>query len=249
MAFFVVVPTVVAVGTAVTAGIAALGTAVAGVVGITATGALATAIGAGTISATMTAIQGGSVEDILKSAVVGGVTSYFGGTVASEIAGSVAMSGATIAADLGFADLASSLFSSTETIVKSQIIPAGILQTNSIIDVEILYQISYSSGTIILRGFFDTTSSGTGNIFSTTSINTNQLQASTSKQIVNRNSLTNQLVRFTTTGTFGQQGTTTGGLPTFSVNTANNSFINIAINRANTGNTINLVMTKILIYQ
>ena len=123
MAFFVVVPAVgagiAAVGSAITAGLATIGTAVAGAVGITATGTLATAIGAGTISGAITAVQGGDLGDVFKSAVIGGATSYFGSTIASEIAGSVTASAATTAADLGYGSLASSLYSTSEAVIKS----------------------------------------------------------------------------------------------------------------------------------
>jgi hypothetical protein len=59
------------------------------------------AIGAGTISATATAIQGGSVEDIFKSAVLGGVTSYVGGSIGKEIS-SVVRADAIMNGNLSF---------------------------------------------------------------------------------------------------------------------------------------------------
>ena len=82
----VVVPAITAVGAAV----AAVGTAVAGAVGITGLSSLAvTAIGSGVISGAVTAIQGGSLTDVLKSAVVGGVASYAGGYVSQAVSSSV----------------------------------------------------------------------------------------------------------------------------------------------------------------
>ena len=81
-----VVATVAAVGAAV----AAIGTAVAGALSLGTISTLAaTAIGSGVISGTITAIQGGSLEDVLKSAVVGGATAYVGGAVGNAVAGSV----------------------------------------------------------------------------------------------------------------------------------------------------------------
>jgi hypothetical protein len=74
--------------------------AVAGATGFTALagGAIATAIGLGTVSAVtataigsaalaggLTALQGGSVSNVLKSAVIGGVTSFVGAQVASTV--------------------------------------------------------------------------------------------------------------------------------------------------------------------
>ena len=88
---------VAAVGSALAAGAAALGaavatvgTAVAGAVGLTGLSTLAvTAIGSGVISGTITAIQGGSLSDVLKSAVVGGATAYVGGSVGNYVSKSV----------------------------------------------------------------------------------------------------------------------------------------------------------------
>lgn len=72
------------------AAVASIGTAVAGAVGITGLSTLAvTAIGSGVISGTITAIQGGSLSDVLKSAVIGGVTSYAGGYVSQAVSSSV----------------------------------------------------------------------------------------------------------------------------------------------------------------
>ena len=65
------------------------------------------AIGAGTISATATAIQGGSVGDIFKSAVLGGVTSYVGGSIGKEIS-SVVRADAIMNGNLSF-DAANSI--------------------------------------------------------------------------------------------------------------------------------------------
>ena len=79
-----------AVVTALGAGIAAVGTAVAGAVGLTGLSSLAvTAIGSGVISGGITAIQGGSLEDVLKSAVIGGATAYVGGSVGNYVSKSV----------------------------------------------------------------------------------------------------------------------------------------------------------------
>lgn len=73
---------------------AALGTAAAGLIGATVTGAAAAAIGSGIIAAGATAIQGGKASDVLKSAVVGGVASFVGGSLASSVSSSVASAAA-----------------------------------------------------------------------------------------------------------------------------------------------------------
>jgi peptidoglycan hydrolase CwlO-like protein len=72
------------------AGVAALGTMAAGAIGLTGLSSLAvTAIGSGIISGTITAIKGGSLEDVLKSAVITGATSYVGGSVGNYVSKSV----------------------------------------------------------------------------------------------------------------------------------------------------------------
>ncbi len=54
--------------------------------------AAATAIGAGVVSGGITAIQGGDASDVLKSAVLGGVSSYAGASIGSSVASSVSES-------------------------------------------------------------------------------------------------------------------------------------------------------------
>ena len=66
---------------------AAIGTAI---LGATISTAVATAVGVGVISGVSTAVQGGSSSDIFKSAVLGGISSYVGGQVASKVTSSVA---------------------------------------------------------------------------------------------------------------------------------------------------------------
>ena len=62
------------------------GTAIAGAIGLgTVSAVTATAIGSAALAAGVTAIQGGRVSDVLKSAVVGGVTSYVGAQVAASV--------------------------------------------------------------------------------------------------------------------------------------------------------------------
>ena len=108
------VAAVVTVGGAIATGIAAIGAAVAsvgtfvaGAVGLTGLSTVAvTAIGSGVISGTITAVQGGSLEDVLKSAVIGGTTAYVGGSVGNYVSKSVTagLSGSvssTTAAGLG----------------------------------------------------------------------------------------------------------------------------------------------------
>lgn len=109
----------IAVALGASGALTAIGTAIAGMAGLSvATGtvaaslaagtistAAATAIGAGTFAGLSTAIQGGKPSQILKSAVLGGVTSYAGSAIAGSIANSVASSATgvspTIAAAMG----------------------------------------------------------------------------------------------------------------------------------------------------
>lgn len=98
-------PIIVAV--AVSSGVAAtIGTAVVGaVVAGTVSTAVATAVGAGIISGGVAALSGGSVSDVLKSAVVGGVTAGIG----ASIGGSVAASISEAASTAGYSSIASTL--------------------------------------------------------------------------------------------------------------------------------------------
>jgi len=69
---------------------AAIGTSLAAAIGVSSIGTIAaTAIGTAALSGGLTAIQGGSVSNILKSAVIGGVTSYAGGAIAAEVSQSI----------------------------------------------------------------------------------------------------------------------------------------------------------------
>ena len=134
------------------------------------------------------------------------------------------------------------------TIVRSIFIPAGLLAANSQIDVTAQFQLS-STVAPTLRAYFDTTASGTANNFALFSaVATNQQQASMFKTIVNRNSLSSQLIRMTTTGAFSNEATTSASLVTSAVNTANDSYINFAIQKGAAADVANLVMTKIIIY-
>ena len=70
----------------VTGASAAIGATVATAIGIgTVSAVAATAIGSGIVAGVMTAAQGGDAGDVLKSAVLGGVTSYVGGTIAGSL--------------------------------------------------------------------------------------------------------------------------------------------------------------------
>jgi hypothetical protein len=82
----------VALGTS--GALAAIGGGIATAIGATSLvgTAAATAIGAGAISGGLTAIQGGSASDVLKSAIMGGVTSYAGASIAGSVASSVSES-------------------------------------------------------------------------------------------------------------------------------------------------------------
>lgn len=77
----------------------------AALVGGTVTVATATAVGAGVITGGITAIQGGSPSDVLKSAVIGGVAAGLGAGAAGEVSKSVA----TAAAEAGYTDIAASM--------------------------------------------------------------------------------------------------------------------------------------------
>lgn len=93
------VAAVVLVAAAATGVAATIGTAVAAtLIGATVSTAAATAIGTGIIAGGLTAAQGGSVSDVLKSAVVGGVATYVGGYVGDVVGTSVASAtGSTLA--------------------------------------------------------------------------------------------------------------------------------------------------------
>jgi hypothetical protein len=96
------VAAVVLVAAAATGVAATIGTAVAAtLIGATVSTAAATAIGTGIIAGTITAAQGGSVSDVLKSAVVGGVATYVGGYVGDVVGTSVASAtGSTLAGSI-----------------------------------------------------------------------------------------------------------------------------------------------------
>jgi hypothetical protein len=82
------VPFIMAAATA--SGVAAsIGAATAALVGATVTGAAAAAIGAGVLSAGVGLAQGKSISDSLKGAVIGGVASFIGAGIASDITGSI----------------------------------------------------------------------------------------------------------------------------------------------------------------
>ena len=70
---------------------AAIGAAAATAVGLgTVSAVAATAIGSGIIAGGITAVQGGDISDVLESAVIGGATSFVGGTVANAVGNTVA---------------------------------------------------------------------------------------------------------------------------------------------------------------
>lgn len=84
---------------AVTGASAAIGTAAAAAIGLgTVSAVAATAIGTGIVAGAVTAAQGGDISDVLESAVVGGATSFVGGTVANAVGSTVAeVTGSNIA--------------------------------------------------------------------------------------------------------------------------------------------------------
>ena len=85
MSFFVFVPAAVTyVGTA------AAGVFIGSAAAATLSAAAVTAIGAGVISGTITAVRGGDVGDVLKSAVIGGVSSYAGASIGNFVGTKVA---------------------------------------------------------------------------------------------------------------------------------------------------------------
>ena len=70
---------------------AAIGAAAATAIGLgTVSAVAATAIGSGIIAGGITAVQGGDISDVLESAVIGGATSFVGGTVANAVGNTVA---------------------------------------------------------------------------------------------------------------------------------------------------------------
>lgn len=76
---------------AVSGASAAIGAGVATAIGLgTVSTVAATAIGTGLVAGAMTAAEGGDAGDVLKSAVVGGATTYLGGTIAGNVGPAVA---------------------------------------------------------------------------------------------------------------------------------------------------------------
>lgn len=82
-------PVPIILGLATATGVtAAVGAGVATAIGLGTVGTIAaTAIGAGVISGAITAVQGGDAGDVLKSAVLGGATSFIGGTIGEAVFG------------------------------------------------------------------------------------------------------------------------------------------------------------------
>jgi len=73
---------------AVTGASAAIGGAAAAAIGLGTVGAVAaTAIGTGIVAGGLTALEGGDLSDVLESAVVGGATTYVGGSIGEFIGG------------------------------------------------------------------------------------------------------------------------------------------------------------------
>jgi hypothetical protein len=78
---------------------AAIGASIgAAITGSAVSAVTATMIGSAAVGATMTAVQGGDASDVLKSAVLGGITAGVGATVSSEVAGSLVDAGVDSAA-------------------------------------------------------------------------------------------------------------------------------------------------------
>lgn len=112
-----------AVGLASAGTFAAIGAGIAGIGGFTVaaagtaaslaagtiSAAAATAIGAGTFAGITTAIQGGKASDVLKSAVLGGISSYAGSTIAKGIAEGVRAEAILNGTDPGIAKAMSSV--------------------------------------------------------------------------------------------------------------------------------------------
>lgn len=116
----IIVGIAVSSGVAATVGTAVVGTLVAGTVST----AVATAVGAGIISGGITAISGGKVSDVLKSAVVGGIAAGVGASIGGEVAASVSKA----AAAAGEASIASTLGIAANTLgnIAGQTVGGGI---------------------------------------------------------------------------------------------------------------------------
>jgi hypothetical protein len=84
-------PAAVVVLAAATGTSAAIGAGIATAIGVgTVSTAVATAIGTGVLAGGITAVQGGDAGDVLEAAVVGGVTSFVGGSIAAGVGETVA---------------------------------------------------------------------------------------------------------------------------------------------------------------
>lgn len=123
---------------AVSGASAAIGAGAAAAIGLgTVSTIAATAIGTGIIAGGMTAIQGGDAGDVLKSAVIGGATSFVGGTVAGAVGNAVSeATGSTILGNAA-GSAAGTLVTggSPEDILRSGIISGSISGLNSAEDI------------------------------------------------------------------------------------------------------------------
>jgi hypothetical protein len=116
---------IILVGAAATGVAATIGTAVAAtLVGATVSGIAATAIGTGVIAGTLTAAQGGSVSDVLKSAVIGGVATYVGGYAGDLVGSSVASATGSALAGTIAGNVASGI---AQSVVRGEDIEKGAL--------------------------------------------------------------------------------------------------------------------------
>lgn len=104
---------------------AAIGGAVgAAIIGSAISATAATAIGAGIVAGTITAVQGGDASDVLKSAVLGGVTSYAGGLVGDYVGAAVAEATGSQLAGTVIGNVSSGI---TKAVITGQDIETGVL--------------------------------------------------------------------------------------------------------------------------
>ena len=117
-------PVIIAV--AVGSGAAAVvgGAIGAAIVGSAISTVAATAIGAGVVAGTITAVSGGSASDVLKSAVIGGASSYAGGLVGDYVGSAIAEATGSKLAGTIVGNVSSGI---TKSVITGQDIETGVV--------------------------------------------------------------------------------------------------------------------------
>lgn len=135
------------------------------------------------------------------------------------------------------------------TIARSYLIPAGVATIDMVIDVR-AYVVATATQVYSIRIYIDSTASGTTNLISQNlNVAANQTQGGITKRLFNNGSLTAQRSYLTTTGAFSLEQTTSSNPANtlFAVNTANDFYINFALQKGASGDAINFNLTELII--